>query len=101
MMEGEVNLLIERLARIEQAQVHQGKQLDRVVTLLDRMVRVEERQGQQQNEVRELEKRFERLQAEVGELRAEVERWETVRRVLVWLVGPSAVLGAIVAMVKK
>lgn len=87
-LENRVDAIGERLARIETGQVHHSKQLDRVVSLLDRMVRLEEHVDQHGAKCSEIVERITKMETEL-------DTWKTVRRLFAWV---SGITGAIVAV---
>ena len=85
----------ERLARIEANQTHIGKQLDRVVMLLDRLVRVEEHVEEHKRTLSILFTRLEKAESEL-------ETWRLARKVMIWFGGIGTALAAtLVALASK
>ena len=83
-------MIVERLARIEQNQLHFSKQLDKLVSLLDRMVKVEEHVEQHKDTMKRLYRRLESVEGELAEAKQELQRWKTGRKLVAWLMGSSA-----------
>ena len=105
----------ERLKGIEVQVGNQGKQLDKVLSLLDRMVRVEERQielASAQNRQEELHKsEIDRLRDKIHDheiscsekLRIqgeELNQWKTGRKIIMWVVGSASGIGIILTLLK-
>ena len=93
-VEEEMDEVNERLARIEQNQMHFSKQLDKVVVLLDRMVKVEEHVDTHVEKLKEMRRAIEQMEARVETLKTELNQWRTARKIFVWVV---ASVGTILA----
>ena len=87
-MEGRMDAVGERLARIETGQAHHAKQLDRVVVLLDRMVRLEEHVDQHGISCGVITERLVAVETELS-------TWKSVRKFFAWSTG---FFGAFVAI---
>lgn len=94
-IEKEMDAISERLARIEQNQIHFSKQLDKVVALLDRMVKVEEHVDAHMREMERLNKEIKDLSIRVKENEIELSRWRTGRKIFIWFI---AAAGSFVAI---
>ncbi len=87
-LESRVDIIGERLARIETGQSHHAKQLDRVVALLDRMVRLEEHVEHHADKCNEIIERLAKVETELS-------TWKSVRKFFAWATG---FMGAFVAI---
>ena len=94
-LDKEIEVIVERLARIEQNQLHFSKQLDKLVSLLDRMVKVEEHVEQHKDTMKRLYARLECVEKELSEAKQELQRWKTGRKILAWLMGSSAFIAIV------
>jgi len=95
-LEQEFDSMSERLARIEQSQIHLANQLDKVVTLLDRMVRVEEHIEEHKESMQRLFKRLERAETRIAEQEKELARWHTGKKIFIWVIGTAISIGGLV-----
>jgi DNA repair ATPase RecN len=99
--EKDVDVINERLARIEQNQQHLSSQVSKLVSLIERMVKVEEHMDQQRDTMQRFGKKFDQVERELEELRREVERWIFVRKLVSWIFGSSVVTALLMWGLRK